>query len=178
MRKISNVAVAAIVAIALYFALAWGYDGLCILTSPSYGLDDVWRSQFVFAIGRLFNLGPIGLIKLAAFFGALKLAVACICIIHIVDRFRCMMRGQPDSKVLEAGLILAVAISIAAIGPAFWTHTSDLMREHTIQLLIAAFAIGLCIFERDRLARERKAAIEADVAVDKDAVRAAPRYHA
>jgi hypothetical protein len=40
------------------------------------------------------------------------------------------MRGQPDSKILEAGLILAVAISIAAIGPAFWTHTSDLMREH------------------------------------------------
>jgi hypothetical protein len=66
-RKISNVAVAGIVAIALYFALAWGYDGLRILTSPSYGLEDVWRSQFVFAIGRLFNLGPIGLIKLAAF---------------------------------------------------------------------------------------------------------------
>lgn len=84
MRKISNVAVAGIVAIALYFALAWGYDGLRILTSPSYGLEDVWRSQFVFAIGRLFNLGPIGLIKLAAFFGALKLAVACICIVHIV----------------------------------------------------------------------------------------------
>lgn len=177
-RKISNVAVAAIVAIALYFALAWGYDGLRILTSPSYGLEDVWRSQFVFAIGRFFNLGPIGLIKLAAFFGTLKLAVACICIIHIVDRFRCMMRGQPDSKILEAGLILAVAISIAAIGPAFWTHTSDLMREHTMQLLFAAFAIGLCVFERGRWARERNAEIEADVVVDKDAVRAAPRYHA
>lgn len=90
-RKISNVAVAATVAIALYFALAWGYDGLRILTSPSYGLEDVWRSQFVFAIGRLFNLGPIGLIKLAAFFGALKPAVACICVIHIANRFHCMM---------------------------------------------------------------------------------------
>jgi hypothetical protein len=177
-RKFSNVAVAGIVAIALYFALAWGYDGLRILTSPSYGLEDVWRSQFVFAIGRLFNLGPIGLIKLAAFFGALKLAVACICIVHIVDRFRCMVRGQPDSKILEAGLILAVVISIAAIGPAFWTHTSDLMREHTIQLLIAAVAIGLCIFERGRSAREANAEIKADVAVDKDAARAAPRYHA
>jgi hypothetical protein len=76
-RTIFNAAVAAIVAIALYFALVWGYDGLRILTSPSYGLEDVWR--FVFAIGRLFSLGPIGLIKLAAFFGALKIAVACIC---------------------------------------------------------------------------------------------------
>jgi hypothetical protein len=29
------------------FALAWGYDGLRILTSPSCGLEDVWRSQLV-----------------------------------------------------------------------------------------------------------------------------------
>jgi hypothetical protein len=136
--------------------LAWGYDGLRILTSPSYGLEDVWRSQFVFAIGRLFNLGPIGLIKLAAFFGTLKPAVACICIIHIADRFRCMTRGHPDSKIMEAGLILAVAISFAAIGPAFSTHTSDLIREHAVRLLIAAFAIGLCIFEaRSHLARTK-----------------------
>ena len=85
------------------------------------------------------------------------------------------MRGQPDSKILEAGLILAVAISIAAIGPAFSTHTSDLVREHAVQLLIAAFAIGLCIFER---ARERNTEITADIAVDKDSARAAPRHHA
>jgi len=52
-------AVVAIAAIALYVALAWGYDGLRILTSPSCDLEDVWRSQFVFAIGRLFNLGPL-----------------------------------------------------------------------------------------------------------------------
>ena len=45
MRTIFNAAVAAIVAIALYFALVWGYDGLRILTSPSYGLEDVWRSN-------------------------------------------------------------------------------------------------------------------------------------
>jgi hypothetical protein len=85
---------------------------LRILSAPSYGLEDVWRSQFVFAIGRLFNLGPIGLIKLAAFFGALKLAVASICVVHIVDRFLSHDRGQPNSKILEAGLILVVAISV------------------------------------------------------------------
>ena len=174
-RTISNAAAVAIVAIALYFALVWGYDGLRILTSPSYGLEDVWHSQFVFAIGRLFSLGPIGLIKLAAFFGALKFAVACICFIHIVDRFRCMMRGQPNSQILEAGLILAVAISIASVGPAFSTH--NLMGEYTMQLLIAAFAIGLCIFERARAERE-KAEIKANITVDKEATKAAPRYHA
>ena len=146
MGKLSNAAVALIVVIALYFMLFWGYDGLRILTSPSYGLDEVWRSQFIFAIGRLFGLGPIGLIKLAAFFGALKLAVACICAMHIADRIRCWTRGEANSEILDAGLTLEVVISIASVGPASWSYSADLMREHTYQLLFAALATGLCIF--------------------------------
>jgi hypothetical protein len=157
-RKISHTTIAAIVAIALYFTLVWGYDGLRILSSPTYGLEDVWRSQFIFAIGRIFSLGPIGLIKLAAFFGALKLAVACICALHIADRFR--GRGQANSEILEAGLILVVAISILSVGPASWTNTIDLMREHTLQLLFAAFATGLCIFERSYARRTKTAEIK------------------
>lgn len=148
MRKISIAAVAMIVAISLYFTLFWGYDAFRILASPSYGLEDIWHSQFIFAIGRLFGLGPSGLIKLAAFFGTLKLAVACICAIHIVDRFRCMTRGEANSEILEAGLILVVLISIASIGPAAWSHSTDLMREHTFQLLLAGLAAALCIVER------------------------------
>ena len=58
------------------------------------------------------------------------------------------MRGQPNSEILEAGLILVVLISIASVGPASWAHSADLMREHTYQLLFAAIATGLCIFER------------------------------
>jgi hypothetical protein len=108
----------------------------------------VWRSQFLFGIGRLFDLGPVGLVKLAAFFATLKLAVACICALHIADRARCFVSGQPNSEILEAGLILVVLISIASVGPASWAHSADLMREHTYQLLFAAIATGLCIFER------------------------------
>ena len=98
MRKLSGAAVAIIIGVALYFTLVWGYDGLRMLTSPSYGLDDVWRSQFVFAIGSLFGLGPIGLIKLAAFFGALKLAVAGICAVHILDRLRALIGGKAEFR--------------------------------------------------------------------------------
>ncbi len=148
MPKLSTATVAIIVAIALYFTLFWGYDALRVLASPSYGLDDAWRSQYIFGIGRLFSLEPIGLIKLAAFFATLKLAVAAICAYHIVDRFRHMTRGQADSEILEAGLILVVLISIASVGPAAWSQSTDLMREHTIQLLFAALAVGLCIVER------------------------------
>jgi hypothetical protein len=175
-QKLSSVAVTLIVAIALYFTLFWGYDGLRILTSPSYGLEDVWRSQYVFAIGSLFGLAPIGLIKLAAFFGALKLAVAFICAMHIADRVRCWGKRETRSEVLEAGLILVVAISIVSVGPASWSNHSGLMREHIVQLLLAALATGLCIFERSKAKRLEN--VEAAVVVDAAATNAAPRFHA
>ena len=70
-----------------------------MLTSPTYGLDDVWRSQFVFGIGRLFGLGPIGLIKLAAFFGTLKLAVAAICAVHIATA--CGLAGGTPARTFS-----------------------------------------------------------------------------
>jgi hypothetical protein len=67
-QKISTATASIIVLIALYFTLSWGYEALRILTSPSYGFEDVSRSQFLFGIGRVFDLRPTGLIKLAAFF--------------------------------------------------------------------------------------------------------------
>ena len=148
MRKVSSATVAMIMAIALYFTLFWGYDALRMLTSPTYGLEDVWRSQFVFGIGRLFELSPMGLIQLAAFFGTLKLAVAGICAVHIVDRFRSLAGGKPDAEVLEGGLILVVLISIVSVGPAVWSHNSELVREQIIPLALAGVATALCMVER------------------------------
>jgi len=148
MRKLSAVAVALILAIALYFTLFWGYDALRMLTSPTYGLEDVWRSQFIFAVGKQFSLSPIGLLKLAAFFGTLKLAVAGICAVHILDRLRTLFGGKADSEILEGGLILVVAISIASVGPAVWSQSVELVREETIQLMLAAIATALCMLER------------------------------
>jgi hypothetical protein len=148
MRKGSGATVAMILGVALYFTLFWGFDALRMLSSPTYGLEDVWRSQFVFGIGRLFGLGPTGLIKLAAFFGTLKLAVAVICAVHIADRFRCLAGGKPASEVLEGGLILVVLTTIVSVGPAVWSNNADLVREHVIQLLLAAVATALCIVER------------------------------
>ncbi len=148
MRKLSAVAVAMILAIALYFTLAWGADGLRMLTSTTYGLDDVWGSQFIFVIGSLLGLGPTGLLKLAAFFGALKLAVAGICALHILDRCRALVGGQADPEILEGGLILVVLISIASVGPSVWSQNAELVRTQTIQLMLAAIATALCLLER------------------------------
>jgi len=148
MRKLSAAAVAMVLAIALYFTLFWGFEALRMLTSPTYGLEEVWRSQFVFAIGHYLSLTPIGLIKLAAFFATLKLAVAAICAVHIADRFRSLVGGKADAGILEAGLLLIVVISILSVGPAVWSKNAELVREYALQLLLAGTAAGLCILER------------------------------
>jgi hypothetical protein len=157
MRKLSAAAVAMILAISLYFTLSWGYDAFRILMSPNYGLDDVWRSQFIFVIGGQFNLGPIGLLKLAAFFGTLKLAVAGICAAHILDRCHAFGGGETDTGVLEGGLILVVLISIASVGSAVSSQNAALLREHATQLMLAAVAAALCLVERNRGRADTKA---------------------
>lgn len=148
MRKISVATVAMILAVALYFTMFWGFDALRVLTSPAYGLEDVWRSQYVFGIGRVFGLGPVGLIQLAAFLGTLKLAVASICFVHIFERFHNLAGGKPISEALEGGLILVALITIASAIPAVWSHNTDLVREQAIQLAFAALGTALCMVER------------------------------
>ena len=148
MRKVSGATVAMILGVALYFTLFWGFDALRMLTSPTYGLEDVWRSQFVFGIGRLLELSPMGLIQLAAFFAIVKLAVAGICAVHIVDRFRALAGDKSYSDVLEGGLILVVLVSIVSVGPALWSHNSELVREQIIPLALAGVATALCMLER------------------------------
>jgi len=150
MRKISGITVATILAIAIYFTLFWGYDALHVLTSPTYGLEDVWRSQYVFGIGRFLGLDPTGLIKLAAFFGVVKLAVAVICAVHIIDRIRSFAGGNANLEILEGGLILAALIAVASISVGLSSQNPDLVREQAIQLAIAGLAIALLMVERNR----------------------------
>lgn len=164
MRKVSGATVAMILGVALYFTLFWGFDALRMLTSPTYGLEDVWRSQFVFGLGRVLGLEPMGLIKLAAFFGVLKLAVAAICAVHVADRFRSLAGGKANSEVLEGGLILVVLVCIASAAPAVWSHNADVVRDNVLQLSLAALAVALCIVERN-FVREDETTEPATVAV-------------
>jgi hypothetical protein len=148
MRKASRATVAVILAIALYFTVSLGFDGLRALTSPAYGLDEAWRSQFIFALGGLLGLSPAGLIKLAAFFAAVKLTAAVVCGLHLADRFRALAGGKANSEILEGGLILVVLVSILAGGPAVWSNNGAEVRDQAIHLVLAALAIALCMVER------------------------------
>ena len=152
MRKASTATVALIVAIALYFTLTWGLEGLRALTSANYGLDDVWRSQLVFDLGRLFHLTPVGIIKLAAFVAAMKLAVAGICGVHILDRFRSFAGGNADPQILEGALSIVVVFSFLSVAPAVWSGNAQIVREYAIHILLACLALALCIAERNILA--------------------------
>ncbi|HXD44040.1 MAG TPA: hypothetical protein VN655_02805 [Pseudolabrys sp.] len=152
MRKASTATVALIVAIALYFTLTWGLEGLRALTSANYGLDDVWRSQLVFDLGRLFHLTPVGIIKLAAFVAAMKLAVAGICGVHILDRFRSFAGGNADPQILEGALSIVVVFSFLSVAPAVWSGNAQIVREYAIHILLACLALALCIAERNVLA--------------------------
>ncbi len=148
MRKTSGATVAMIMGVALYFTVFWGLDAIRVLTSPTFGLDDVWRSQFVFGIGSHFALAPTGLLKLAAFFGAVKLVVAFVCAIHLATRVRALAGGKANSEVFEGGLMVVVAVSIVSAGPAAWVHNTDLVRGQIIQLALAALGVALCMVER------------------------------
>lgn len=139
---------AGIVVISLYFVLFWGFDALHMLLSPSYGLEDTWHSQYIFFIGRIVGLGPLGLIELAAFFAAMKLVVACACAWHIADRFLHLTSGETNSEVLEGALILVVVMSIISGGLAVWSSNVVLAREAVVDLLFAAIATALCLVER------------------------------
>jgi hypothetical protein len=162
MRKASGAVVAMIMAIALYFTFFWGTDAIRVLTSSTYGLDDVWHSQFVFGVGRVLHLDPAGLIKLAAFFAVMKFAAAAVFAVHIVDRFRAMVQGgKPDAEIFEAGLILVVLISIASVAPALWSQNVPLVHEQTVELLVAGLAAALTIIERTQNQEEAEEANEA-----------------
>ena len=41
-----------------------------------------------------------------------------------------------------------VLISIVSVGPAVWSQNAELVREKTIQLILAAIATALCLVER------------------------------
>jgi hypothetical protein len=162
MRKTSIARVATMVAIGLYFALAWGYTAVQALTSPDFGLADVWRSQMLFVLGHMLAFGPVGLVKLAAFLAAVKLVAAAFCAMHAIDR----VRGYSRTEMLEGALIIVAGVAAAGCASAMWSHSNELFREATMQFALATVGIALCMVERalDRDAASEVVPMPVDVA--------------
>jgi hypothetical protein len=141
---------AMILSVACYFALFWGLDGLRVLGSPTYGLDDFWRSRTVYWIARWGEINGQDLLNLAALFGLVKLAVAGLCIAHLVDCIRNGGRGCANSTILELALLLVVALSIIMVLPAIWQHDATLIRSCVVNLVLASIAAALGALELTR----------------------------
>jgi hypothetical protein len=69
-----------------------------------------------------------------------KISHATMAIVVFADRFRTVSRRKANSEILEAGLILIVAISIISVAPASFRDGTEIVREHTLPLLLAALA--------------------------------------
>ena len=147
MHRLKGASSIIILLIAFYFVVVCGFEAIQMLASSTFGLDDVWRSQFVFAIGRFFSLSPTALIKLAAFFATIKLVAAIACLGYIVARIRAWPE-KTDPDVFEAALILIVILNLLAVGPAVWSQQVSLVRQHTIELVLAGLAVALCLVGR------------------------------
>jgi hypothetical protein len=139
---------AILIGIALYFALLWGLDASRILTSPVYGLDNAAFAQLVYRIGGFIHVGPNGIILVAAFFGAAKLAIASILLCHLVERIRAFGSSKADHETLEAGLLLVVAMTIVSALPALADGIPSLVWPHSLHLVLAGVAATLSVLER------------------------------
>jgi hypothetical protein len=143
-------------AIAAYLGVQFGAAAFRVLGSPIYGLEDYGFARMIFASGRLLDLSPNGISLLAARFGALQLVIAVLLLLASLDRARALWGREADSDLLEAGLIMAAAASVASLTPALAESIPGLARHHGFHLALVALAAALSLFERVERRESRK----------------------
>lgn len=145
----------ALIAIATILTLSLGAEAAAIFTSPVYGLDEIGRSQLFYCLGLYLDLSRTGVLMLAAFLGGLKLAVAALCGLHLVQRL--LVSGNVDSaEMFKGGLVALLAVCLALLGPVLWLRIDALAYDMGGQAALAVLALALLASER------RTAPVKAD----------------
>ena len=111
------------------------------------GLEELRRSEPIFAIGRTFALGFDGLVALAACLGGFELAVMAILIAYLIERLDADV-AMRASQTLEAALILIVAASAIAILSTLINGDAVALARHGVHLALAGIAARLIGAER------------------------------
>ena len=148
MRFIPAAVHATLIGIALFFALMLGSAGLWALNAPLYGIEDAGRSQAVIGLGRLFDLGTVGQMRIAAVTGAFKVGIGSIFALHLFDRARAIFGRPFDHESLEAALVLVTALTLILGLPALLAGDAALIANHATFLLLAGVAALLSTVER------------------------------
>jgi hypothetical protein len=134
--------------IALDFALVFGFEAWRIFTSPVYGLDKPAFASLVYGIGRLADVKAQGLVKIAAFFGAVYLTISLVFALHIGSRIGALRGGRISHDLLDAGLILAVVSTLVAATPAILAGATDILVQERLPLWLVGLAATLSMIER------------------------------
>lgn len=148
MRRFSVAIPALIVGVSLYFVLVFGREAIAIFVSPVWGLENQAFARAVYSIGRVVDLGPNGLLRLAAFLGAFKLAVAVVFALYLADRFNPYRRRELDHDLLDAAALLAVCSATIMALPALLEASPQLLAPHRPALWLAGLAATLSMIER------------------------------
>jgi len=136
------------VAIAGYFATSLGLDAAWIFSSPLHGLEELRRSEPIFAVGRLAGLQPGGLIGIAMCLGAFELATAAVLVAYLLERMAGDDRMQASRQTLEAALILVAIQSVIALAASVVHLDGRSVRLCVIHLALAGIAVLLARLER------------------------------
>jgi hypothetical protein len=137
-----------IAVIAIDFAMVFGFEAWRIFTSPVYGLDKPAFASLIYGIGRLADMKAQGLVKLAAFFGAVYLTTSLVFVLHIGSRIGALRSGRISHDLLDAGLILAVMSTLVAATPAILGGATDILVQERLPLWLVGLAATLSMIER------------------------------
>jgi hypothetical protein len=159
------------VAIAGYFSTSLGFDAARILASPLYGLEQLKRSEPIFAVGRLIGLEPGGFFGFAACLGAFELATTAVLVVYLLERLAGDEWLKAAHQTLEAALILVAILSATALGAALPRLDGGSIRVSAIHLALVGIAILLAVMER------RDANDQAGATAAKAPAETAPGWH-
>ena len=148
MRRFSATIPVLVTGICLYFVIGFGREAIAVFTSPIWGFENSDFARAVYAIGRVFSVGPAGLVQLAAFLGAFKLAVAVVFALHLLDRFRPFRASEVNHELLDAAALLAVFTTFLMAMPALIESTPQFLAPHRPALWLAGLAATLSMIER------------------------------
>jgi len=148
MRRFSATIPVLVTGICLYFVVVFGREAITVFSSPIWGFENDAFARAVYVIGRVFDFGPTGLVQLAAFVGALKLAVAVVFALHLVDRFRPDREAGINHELLDAAALLAVFTTFLMAMPALLEATPQYLAPHRPALWLAGLAATLSMIER------------------------------
>jgi hypothetical protein len=135
-------------AIASYFTLYFGMDALRILLSPVYGLDQPIFGSMAQGISRHVALGALSAFQVAAFMGAIKLAIAALFAIYLASRLRSWLGRETEHEIMDAAVVLIVIVTVMAATPALLEGDMDLLAQYRLPLWLSGLMATLSMIER------------------------------